>query len=136
MPLARLSPCFQSLPLLPTSKLGPSGTDSGWVGLCTFYDPLGLSNKLSCETGSLSQCRLNPHRYFQSEVLRLYFPNLEPWVAWSVSLPICSSWFIHTRMWFYLLSQLPPRLHWFSSRCLAASPLYPAACLHPTYWSG
>ena len=28
MPLAWLSPCFQSLALLPTSKLGPSGADS------------------------------------------------------------------------------------------------------------
>ena len=31
MPLAKLLAGFQSLPLLPTSKLGPSGADS-WVG--------------------------------------------------------------------------------------------------------
>ena len=31
MPLALLSATFQSLPLLSTSKLGPSGADS-WVG--------------------------------------------------------------------------------------------------------
>ena len=47
-----------------------------WVGLCIFLDPLGLSNKLSCEGGSFS-CHLNPHRFFQSEVLRLYFSALE-----------------------------------------------------------
>ena len=53
---------------------------------------MGLSNKLSCEAGSFSCC-LNPHRLFQSEVLRFYFPVLELWVAWSVSLPSCSSQF-------------------------------------------
>ena len=35
---------------------------------------MGLSNKLSCEAGSFS-CHMNPHRFFQSEVLRLYFPH-------------------------------------------------------------
>ena len=34
---------------------------------------MGLSNKLSCEAGSFSR-HLNPHRCYQSEVLRLYFP--------------------------------------------------------------
>ena len=41
---------------------------------------MGLSNRLSCEAGSFS-CHLNPHRCFQSEVLRLHFPALGPWVA-------------------------------------------------------
>ena len=66
-----------------------------WVGLCPFQDPAGLSNELTCEAGSLSCCR-NPYRSFQSEVLSLYFPALEPWVVQSVSLPSCSSWFICT----------------------------------------
>ena len=69
---------------------------------------MGLSNKLSCEAGSFSRCRLIPHRCFQSVVLRLYFPALEPWVAQSVSLPSCSSWFIHTPMWDHLLHQPLP----------------------------
>ena len=52
---------------------------------------MGLSNKLSCEAGSFSFYR-NPDRFFfQSVVLRLYFPLLEPWVAWSVLFPICLS---------------------------------------------
>ena len=54
MPLAPLSAGFQSLPPLPTSKLGPSGADSQVGGLCTFWDPVGLSNELSCEAGSFS----------------------------------------------------------------------------------
>ena len=52
------------------------------------------------DTPSLTEEFLgDTHRSFQSEVLRLYFPLLEPWVAWSVSLPSCSSQFIYTQMW-------------------------------------
>ena len=36
VPLALLSASFQSLPPLPTRKLGPSGADSWVGGLCTF----------------------------------------------------------------------------------------------------
>ena len=49
---------------------------------------MGLSNELSCEAGSFSHC-FNPHRFFQLEVLRLYFPMLETWVVWSDSLSSC-----------------------------------------------
>ena len=48
--------------------------------MCTFQDLLGLSNKFSYKAGSFS-CHLNTHWFFQSEVLRLYFPTLEPWIA-------------------------------------------------------
>ena len=58
----------------------------------------------SCQAGSFSRC-LNPHRFFQSEVLRLSFPALELWVA--LSLPSCSSCFILIQMWDYLVRQLP-----------------------------
>ena len=46
---------------------------------------MGLSNEFSCEAWSFS-CHCNPHRCFQSEVLRLYFPALKLWVVRSVSL--------------------------------------------------
>ena len=49
---------------------------------------MGPSNGLSCEAGSFS-CHLHPQRFFQSEVLRPYFPT---WVVHSVSLPSCSCW--------------------------------------------
>ena len=91
MLLAQLSAGFQSLPPLPTSKLGPSGADSQMGGLVYVLGPCGSLQQLSCEAGSFS-CHHNLHRCFQSEVLRLYFPTLEPWVAWSVSLPSCCSW--------------------------------------------
>ena len=66
-----------------------------------------LSNKLSCEAGSFSHCHTT-HRFFHSEVLRLYFPTLEPWVVWSVSLLSCSSWFIRIQTWDHLVCQPPP----------------------------
>ena len=36
---------------------------------------------------------------FSIRGLRLYFPALEPWVAWSASLPRRLSQFIYARMW-------------------------------------
>ena len=41
MPLASLSAGFQSLPLLPTIKLGPSGADSRVGGLVYVLGPCG-----------------------------------------------------------------------------------------------
>ena len=83
MAVATLSTRFQSLPLLPTIKLGPSGAGSGVGGL--------VHNDLSCEAGSLSCCRPNPHRRFQSEVCGFISapppPALEPGVARSALLP-------------------------------------------------
>ena len=96
---------------------------------------MGLSNKYSCESGSCSCCH-NPQRCSQSLVLRLYFPALEPWVVWSVSLPSCYSWFIYMRMWNCPVCQAPPCLPWPSSLCLAVSPLCLAACLCPYYRLG
>ena len=87
MPLAQLLASFQSLPQLSTSKLGPSGADF-WVGLCTLWDPVYLSNDLSCEGRSFSCCH-NPHRFLPPEVLRLYFCPLEALV---VQVSCTQSW--------------------------------------------
>ena len=70
---AQPSPHFQSLTLLPTSKLGPSGADSWVGGFVYILGPVGLSNELSCELGSFSSHH-NAHRFLQPEVLRLSFP--------------------------------------------------------------
>ena len=93
MPLAQLSTSCQSLCLLPTSKLGPSGAYS------RVNSPVRLG---------VSPAAIPPHKFFQSQVLRLYFPALEPWVAQSISLPSCSSQFICTQMWDCPVLQLPP----------------------------
>ena len=68
MVLAPLSARFQSLPGYPQSNWAPLVLVPKWVGLCTPQAPVGLSNDLSCEAGSLSCCRPNPHGHFQSEV--------------------------------------------------------------------
>ena len=107
MLLARLSAGFQSLPPLPTNKLGPSGADSLVGGFVYVLGPCGLSNVLSCEAGSFS-CHHKPHRIFHSEVLRFYFTTLEPWIVWSVSLPSWSFRFIHMQMWDHLVQQPLP----------------------------
>ena len=59
------------------------------------------------ETGSFS-CHCNPHRFLQPEILRLYFPTLEPWATWSVLLPSCSSWLIRMQIWDCPVHQPPP----------------------------
>ena len=84
---------FSHFPLYPQVNCTLLMLIPGWVDLCTFWEPVGLSEELSCEAGSFSH-HCTPHRVLQTEVLRLYFPALEPWVAWSVLLPSCSSWFI------------------------------------------
>ena len=99
MALALLSASFQSLPPLPTSKLGPLVLIS-WVG--GFVYVLG-----PCE--SLQRTLLwdwefllltpQPPQMFSIRGLRLYLLALEPWVAWSVLLPSCSSQFICTWLW-------------------------------------
>ena len=131
---APLSAGFQSLPLLPTSKLGLSGADSWVGGLVYILGPVGLSNELSCEARSFSRCCHNPHGCFQSEVWGFISPrwnsgllHLLPGLSASASAgqlqlcPLCST--IHC-------------LAGSSSCHLARSPLHPAARLHPSYWSG
>ena len=75
MMLAPLSAGFQSLPPLPTSKMGPSGADS-WVG--GFVYVLGshgsLQWALSCEAGSFSRCRLKPQGVF-NQWFKALFPS-------------------------------------------------------------
>ena len=71
MVLAPLSASFQPLP---PSKLCPSGADSRVVGLCTFWDPVGLSNKLFCEAGIFSCCHLNPQGVF-NQWFEALFPH-------------------------------------------------------------
>ena len=71
-------------------------------------------------------CCCNPHRFFQSAILRLYFPALEPWVVWSVLHRSCSSQFIHTRMWDHPVLQAPPCPPRSSSHRLAACPFHPS----------
>ena len=95
MLLAWLSAVFQSLPPLPTSKLSPFGADSWVGGFVYILGPLWFSPTNFPVRLGVSPTTTIP-KVFLSEVLRLYFPTLEPWVVQSVSLRSCSSRFICT----------------------------------------
>ena len=73
MVLALLSASFQSLPLLPMSKVGPSGTDFHVVGFVCI-SPMNSPVKLG-----VSPAAASTPKWFSISGLRLYFPGLEPW---------------------------------------------------------
>ena len=83
---APLSTGFRSF-RYPQSNWAPLVLVPQWVGLCMPQAPVGLSNDLSCEAGSLSLLPPQPPLAFSIRGLRLYFPALEPWVARSALLP-------------------------------------------------
>ena len=82
---------------------------------------MGLSSELSHEAKSFSHY-YNSHRIFQSEVLRLYFLALEPWIVQCVLLPSCSSWFICMQMWDCQVRHLPSHLVFQLLSCCESSP--------------
>ena len=161
MVLALLSSWFQSLPPLPTSKVGPSGADSQVGGFVYILGPCGsLQQSFPVRLGEFLWLPYQPPQVFSISGLRLYFPTLEPWVTQSVSLPSCSSRLISMWKWDHQLHQPPP--HWVhqllpclagqlqpcpphstihhlagsSNHHLATCPLRLAAHLHPSYWFG
>ena len=87
MPPAPLSTRPQSLPPPPTTKLGPSGAGSRVSGPVHTPGPCGsLQRPLPGGWESLL-LPPQPPQAFSIRGLRLYFPEAEPWVAWSASLP-------------------------------------------------
>ena len=135
MLFARLWPCFQSLPPLPASKLGPPGADSGVGGFVYILGPHG-SLQWTLLWGWEFLLLPQPPQVFTARGLRLYFPALGPWVAQSVSFPSCFSRFIHTQMWDHSGCELLPHPLSLPATPFSVSPLpYSAACLHPSYQS-
>ena len=86
----------------------------------------------SCQAGSFSRC-LNPHRFFQSEVLRLSFPALELWVALSVSPQLFLLFYPHTNVGL----PGPPAATLSGPPATALPRVLSAAAAHlrPSYWS-
>ena len=84
---ASLSSGFQSFTPLPTIKLGPSGAGSRVCGPVHTLGPCGsLQRPLLCGWESLL-LPPQPPRAFSIRGLRLYFPELEPWVTRAALLP-------------------------------------------------
>ena len=106
-------PAFSHFPCFPQANWALLVLIPGWVGFVYLLGPCRSPMNSPVRLG-VSPAASLPHKIFQSEFLRLYFPVLEPWVAWSVSLPSCPSRFICTHMWDCPLHQPLP--------CLESSP--------------
>ena len=151
MAIAPLSAGFQSLPPLPTSKVGPSGADSHVGGFVYILGPCGSLQWTLLQGWEFLPLLPQPPRGFQSEVWGFISPSWSRGNAWSILLPLCSSRFICAWMWdcrvhqplpcgIHQLLPCPPRftiscLAGSSSHHFAVSPLCPAVCLRPSYWS-
>ena len=102
---------FSHFPSYPQANWALVVLIPGWVGLCTFQDPVGLSNKLSCEAESFSHCRLNPQTFFshrcQGYISLHWNPGLHSLSQSGLSTPKCGT-------------------TWSSSHCLAGCPLHPS----------
>ena len=139
---------FQSLPLLPTIKLGPPAPDSRVGGPVHALGPCGSLQPPLLWGWEFLLLLPQPPQVFSIRGLRLYFHALEPWVAWSALLSHQTSRFIYAQNWGRRVHQ-PPRsgvcqlqpglpcstIHHLagSASCHVASP---AARLHPSYQSG
>ena len=84
---APLSAGFQSLLLLPTIKLGPSGADSRVAGLVHALDPSGSLQWTLLRGWKFLLLLHQPPQVFSIRGLMLYFPALEPAVVRSALLP-------------------------------------------------
>ena len=124
MPPAQLSASFQSLPLLPTSKLGPSGADSWVCGLVYVLGPCG-SPVNSPVRPRVSPATATPTGFYQT-----FWSFISP--HWNQGLCSLSGSLV-------VPPSLPTRkcgTAQSSSHSLAVSPLYLAAHLCPSYQPG
>ena len=119
MSVAQLSAGFQSLPLLPTSKLGPSGADSPVAGFMYVIGPCGSPKNSPVRLG-VSPTTSTPTGVF-SQRFEALFPCWSPGLCGLSHSPV-----------------VPPGLS--ACQCglptLVASPPRLAAGLHPSYQSG
>ena len=134
MPIAQLSPHFQSLPTLPTCELGSSGAYSlgGWACVCSrtpWAPPVDSPVRLG-----VSPTTAPPTAFYSQRFLRLYFP-----CTGTLGCVVCLS------LQFFLLVYLhvivgPPGLpassstsspSLYASCSLATHPLLPACPSQP-----
>ena len=98
MVLAPLSAGFQSLPLLPTIILGPSGADSRVGGLVQALGPCG-SLQQTLLWGWEFFPPLQPPEVFSFRGFEALFPCAGALGCLVCFTPRCSSWFIYAWMW-------------------------------------
>ena len=84
---ASLSFGFQSFTPLPTIRLGHSGAGSRVSGPVHTLGPCGSLQQPLLRGWESLLLLPQPPGALSIRGLRLYFPELEPWVAWSASLP-------------------------------------------------
>ena len=113
-------------------QIGPFWCWFPGEGVCVCSGPLG-SLQRTLLWGWEFLLLLQPLKGVFMSGLRLYFPELEPWVAQSALLPQHSSQFIYKWMWDHGVCLLQPglphstihHLTGSSSRHLATSPVHP-----------
>ena len=111
MALAPLSASFQSLSLLPTITLDPSGAASQVGGLVYVLGPYGSFQRALLWGWEFLLLSPQPPQVFSISSLRPYFPELEPW-----GYPVCFA------LPLFLLVYL----------CMNLGPLGPPATALPT----
>ena len=131
MALAPLSARFQSFPLLPTIKLGPSSADFQVGELVQALGPCGSLQRPVLWGWEFLLLLPQSPGLFSIRGLKLHLPALEPWVAWSASLPAicpslsvreCGAWAVLAATLSALLQNPPP--HWVHQPppCWESSP--------------
>ena len=135
---------ISAIPSATHNQIGPFWCcfPHGWV--CVHSRTLWVSPWNSPVRLGVFLLSPQPPQVFSIRGLRLYFPALEPWVAWSALLPCRSFQFICARMWGHRVCQLQPGLpipQSASSLGLPGAALppvlsAPAAGLPASYWSG
>ena len=118
---------FPHFPHFPQSNWALLVLIPGWVGLCMFQDPVGLSNELSCEAGSFSCCCLNPTGVFNQRFEALCPPHWNSGLGGLSPSPPAAALPA-------MLHNPPP--HWFCQPLPCQESSLPAAHLRPSYGSG
>ena len=101
--LLRSLPVFSHSLRSPQSNWAPLVLIPEWVGLCTFWDPVGLSNELSCEAGIFSCCSSTPTGVFNQ-----WFEALFP-CAGALGCTVCH--LVHQLLPHRTAAALPTPLH-------------------------
>ena len=129
IPLAQLWACFQSLPMLPTSKLGPSGSDSRVGSRTLWVSPMNSPVELGVSPTAATPIHFYSQK-FRGFISLCWNPGLRGLSCSPVVPPALSARECGT-------PSPPPAASptWSSSRHLAMHPLPTDALLHPIYRS-